>query len=103
MDCNFAAVTAVQHREGAINDTFIAGISSAYIRQRLLESENLHLQHIFYKARSLDEAQRNAEVISESMLISSVSNNVAAMTPSDQIIEPRVHNITEAETVAILI
>jgi len=102
VDCNFAAVTTVQHRGGAIRDAFIAGISSASIRQRLLESENLDLQHIFDKAKSLDEAQQNAEVISESRPISSVSNNVAAMTPSDQITEPRERNISEAETVAVL-
>ena len=35
-ECNFAAVTAAQHREGANKDAFIAGIVSPSVRQRLL-------------------------------------------------------------------
>ena len=58
---NYAAVTADEHRQQAIRDAFVAGIHSASIRQRLIESENMNLQRIIDRARSLEEAQRNAE------------------------------------------
>ena len=37
---------------------------SNHIRQRLLESENMNLQHILDKVRSLDAAQKNFEEFS---------------------------------------
>jgi len=40
-ECNFRAVTAAQNQEAAIRDAFIAGLSSGYIRQRLLENADL--------------------------------------------------------------
>ena len=58
---NYAAVTADEHRQQAIRDAFVAGIYSASIHQQLLESENMNLQRIIDRARSLEEAQRNAE------------------------------------------
>ena len=63
-ECNFRAVTAAQNQEAAIRDAFIAGLSSGYIRQRLLEDAALELQAVFDKARSLDDAQRNVEIYS---------------------------------------
>ena len=60
-DCNFAAVSAVRNREAAIRDAFIAGLSSGYIRQRLLEENALELRTVFDKAQSLEDAQKNAE------------------------------------------
>ena len=77
-ECNFAAVTAAQHPEGTIRDAFIAGITSPSVRRRLLESDNLTLQHVFDKARSLEEAQRNAEKITGTCpLLTPVSSNAA--------------------------
>ena len=58
---NYAAVTADEHRQQAIRDAFVAGIYSASIRQRLLESANMNLQRIIDRARLLEGAQRNAE------------------------------------------
>ena len=60
-DCNFIDVTALQCKEAAIRDAFITGLGSPYIRQRLLEDNELCLNHVFNKARSLHEAQKNAE------------------------------------------
>lgn len=45
--CNYTNVTAQQYREEQIRDAFISGISSNYIRQRLLESPVLALQVAF--------------------------------------------------------
>ena len=63
-DCNFTAVNPEQHRQEGIRDAFMAGLMSNHIRQRLLESENINLQYILDKARSLDAAQKNSEEFS---------------------------------------
>ena len=52
---------AVENREAAIRDSFIAGISSNYVQQRSLEGNILELQAAYDKAQSLDDSQRNAE------------------------------------------
>jgi len=41
--CNFQAVSAVDHADGMIRDSYVAGLCSAYIRQRLLETADLIL------------------------------------------------------------
>jgi len=56
-DCNFGAVTAAQIQEAAIGDVFIAGLSSGYVHQRLLEDTALEHQALCDKARSVDDAQ----------------------------------------------
>ena len=60
-DCNFKAVTAVQHCEEFIRDAFINGLQSPSIRQRLLENKTLDLATMFDQARALDSAQKNSE------------------------------------------
>ena len=61
LDCDYKPVTAEQYRSECIRDAFIAGISSNFIRQRLLESEILSLEQAFTLARTLDLAQKNAD------------------------------------------
>ncbi|MPC31751.1 hypothetical protein E2C01_025048 [Portunus trituberculatus] len=61
-DYEFRAVSADTYIQEAIRDAFISGISSPMIRQRLLEKESLTLSKAMQLARSLDSAQRNAEV-----------------------------------------
>ena len=61
-DCNFKAVTAEKCGQEAIRDAFITGLRSPNIRQRLLESDNLSLDEVVKIARSLDMAQRNADM-----------------------------------------
>ena len=63
--CNFEAVTAEVYRSEMIRDSFINGLSSSYIQQRLLESERLTLDQAHEKARTLDHAQKNSEVYSQ--------------------------------------
>ena len=60
-DCDFKAVTAVEHREQYIRDTFISGLSSVQVRQRLLENNTVELNSVFLEARSLEAAQKNVE------------------------------------------
>ena len=55
-DCNYQFVTAVQNRDNAIRDAFIAGLQSSHIRQRLLENKTLDLETMFDQARVRPEA-----------------------------------------------
>ena len=83
--CNFTVVSAVQSRNASIRDAFIAGISSSYIRQRLLEDNVTELQVAFDKARSLDDAQRNAQLYTSSSVAISANHSLAVnRTGSDQ-------------------
>ena len=43
-DCNFKAVNAETYCKESIRDTFISGLSSNLIRQRLLEDQSLTLK-----------------------------------------------------------
>jgi len=58
--CDFQAVTAVEHTDGMIRDSYVAGLRSPYIRQRLLETTGLTLQHAVELADSLDVAIRDS-------------------------------------------
>ena len=56
--CNFKAVTAEENKNQYIRDTFIKGISSSHIRQRLLENTGeLPLDQAYTQARALEQAQ----------------------------------------------
>lgn len=57
--CNLKAVSAETYREELIRDSFISGINSSLIRQRLLENITLTLQAAYDQAKSLDLAQKN--------------------------------------------
>ena len=59
--CDFSAVTASKHCDESIRTTFIAGLHSSHIRQRLLESEDTSLDSIYKLALSLELAQKNAD------------------------------------------
>ena len=59
-DCNYKQVSAQQHLEESLRDSFITGLKSQTIRQRLLE-ETVSLQQAWEKARSVETAQLNAD------------------------------------------
>ena len=60
-DCNFKSVSAEKNREDFIRDSFINGLQSKGIRQRLLENKTLDLKTAFDQARALEMAQNNSE------------------------------------------
>ena len=60
-NCNFKNVTSEQYREELVRDSFINGLLSPLIRQRLLENKQLDLQTAFDQAHTLDLAQKNSE------------------------------------------
>ena len=57
--CNFEAVTTEQNKQ-YIRDTFINGMNSIYIRQRLLESSTLSLEEAYQQDRTLKQAQKQS-------------------------------------------
>ena len=59
-DCDFAAVTAIQHQEGYIRDAFVSGLSSLSTKQKILESKDTELKDIFTLAQIYEEAKANA-------------------------------------------
>ena len=58
-DCNFQSVTAEVYKSEYIRDTFISGIKSLHIRQRLLENNSSDVQTVFEQARALESAQES--------------------------------------------
>ena len=85
-DCNYRQVSAVQNREEAIRDTFIRGLQSGSIRQRLLENETLDLQTAITQARTLDTAQKNADLYRTHVSLAMNTNEVPSdRTPSGDI------------------
>ena len=78
-DCNFKNVDANTYADEAIRDSFIAGILSNSIRQRLLENKVLDLGDIFDQARSLDIAFRNSEsYVQQPAYVNSISSPPSA-------------------------
>ena len=58
-DCNFASLTATQHKDSLLRDAFIAGISSSEIRQRLLENKTLTYSEAYSLSVTFDDARKN--------------------------------------------
>ena len=68
-DCSFEAVSGEDHRRGYVRDSFISGIRSKEIRQKLLENGSLTMDETFDKARTLHTAHTNAESYNSSTQI----------------------------------
>ena len=60
-DCSFTNVTAQVYQDEYVRDSFINGLRSNYIRQRLLEVDKLDLDTAFKNARALEVAQKSSE------------------------------------------
>ena len=65
IDCDFQAVSAETHREEFIRDSFIRGLFSPHIRQRLLEEKDLDLKSAYDIARQLELAQKQSQTYCE--------------------------------------
>ena len=75
-------MTAQLHRDEAVRDAFIGGMTSNAIRQRLLEDHTLTLEAAFDKARSLEIAQKHAEAYQSNPVLQPTSGqNVANLQP----------------------
>ena len=60
-NCNIKVISAEEYREELIQDTFINGLASPLICQRILENKQLDLQIAFDQANALDLAKKNSE------------------------------------------
>ena len=68
-----------------MRDAFINGISSAYIRQKLLEYRKLSLADVFQQARALEQAQKqfaSYDSYSLATIEANLSNKYVAVTTS---------------------
>ena len=65
-ECSFTDVTADQFRDQLIRDSFINGLSSTFIRQRLLENDELTLDRAYDMADNLDMAYKQSLSIEKS-------------------------------------
>lgn len=64
--CDFKAVSAMEHHDMYVRDSFIRGIRSQSSRQRLLEYTTLSLDEAFKLARSLEQAEIQANTYTTS-------------------------------------
>ena len=78
-DCNYQNVSSIEYREESVRDTFISGLTSGLIRQRLLENNTLDLKTMFDLARSLESAARSSE-----MYMATPPSFNAAVLPADK-------------------
>ena len=80
-DCNFTAVTAIEHRAAFVRDAFIRGLRNASMRTRLLENQTLTLDQAVQQARSLEQAARNAEsYVSPTVRVDPIAASAASPT-----------------------
>ena len=80
-DCDFKAVTADQARDEYIRDAFINGLSSALIRQRLLENKILDLSTSFEQAVTLEIAQKQSVTYLQPDVVNASAFRVQAEDP----------------------
>ena len=81
-DCNFRNIEAAVYRDEYIRDSFISGLISNTIRQRLLENTSSELQVIFNQARALEMAQKNSESYSVTPPFINAASGKANQQPS---------------------
>ena len=79
-DCNFEAVSAIQHQDEAIRDAFSNGINSNDIQQRLLENGDMTLDLMFCRVHAYESAQKH----SENYLSSQFQSQSASATPPQE-------------------
>ena len=82
-DRTFRNVTAQQYREELVCDSFINGLSSAFIQQHVLENDELSIDHAFEFADNLDHAYQHA-VSLNTFLTLSAGYQAATATPLER-------------------
>ena len=83
-DCDFSAVDQAKHQSEAIRESFIAGLQSSDIRQRLLESEKTELSDIYSLARGLEAAKAQAQsYLTQGSSLNAIVNNNESVSDSE--------------------
>ena len=96
-DCVFKDVTAAQSEEEFIRDTYINGLSSSSIRQRLLEHADLDLRKAIDLADDLDMTQKQSATYSSIKLLYS-----ASATTDHQELDDLNHQVSRNERSAVV-
>ena len=81
-DCKFKDVTAAQYRDDMLRDSFINGLLSSDIRQRLLEHKTLCLNEAYEQAVTLDNARKD-NIVFSSHTSGSVDSSFNCLNNSD--------------------
>ena len=100
--CNLQAVSAEEYRQELVRDTFINGLKSSTIRQRLLEYNTLSLKEAYDKAKALDFAQKNSETYTSLKLTAAFPNNQEKYPESNNAqFSPQDYDNTQANVASI--
>ncbi|CAH0731334.1 unnamed protein product, partial [Brenthis ino] len=84
-ECHFKAVTANEHQNETVRGTFIAGILSQKIRERLLEKSTMSLEETLNLATSLETAENTSRLLTvSSPSTSAVPINTISETQASQ-------------------
>ena len=79
-DCNYKAVSVEEHKAEVIRNTFVCGLLSRLLRQRLLENVTRDLTTVFDQARALKQAQKSSAFYSLSLKQSLVQLRLSPAT-----------------------
>ena len=85
-DCNFKPATVEQHKNEYIFDSFISGLQSKSIRQRLLENNILDINTKFNQTWSLEVVQKSLD--SYNFIYETYVNLITARQESDTTARP---------------
>lgn len=83
-ECNLKAVDSPSREDEYVRDAFINGVSSPYVRQRLLENQASDLQTILAQALSMDKAENDAKMFIQNPVAAAVPKQEEPKTPSNQ-------------------
>ena len=99
-DCTFTNVTAVEFRDQMIRDSFINGLSSPLIRQRLLENEDLSLERAFELAETLNQAELQSNSLGTLPSQASSSHLSSAPVKERNFVELDINRTSTAEVMS---
>lgn len=86
-DCNFTAVSAAKNRDDCIRDSFISGLASSEMRQRLLESQTLELADALTTSKAIESSIKHAQfyVAGNDRVNASTSSDVSKSKSYDNV------------------
>jgi len=85
-ECAFKSVSAIEYRDEYIRDSFINGLLSNNIRQRLLENNKLKLEEAVTRSPALEMAQKQSEVYTMPLTqgsVNALTENTTSMIKPD--------------------
>ena len=98
-ECEFKDIAANAYRNEYVRDTFIRGVKSADIRQRLLENDTSDREATFNKARTLELAYKNNQLMQSNSSASIVN---AIYTSADNEANQSIHNSNTTSIIAAI-